>query len=142
MIPLVADASVILKWYLPERGKEEDWEKALELHGHLQSARAELHQPAHWLAEVAAVLARLSPETAEADLEDLHAMSLKVLDSSDVYVRAARLSLELRHHLFDTLYHAVAFSVPEAVLVTADDRYFRKARSRGRIARLKDFTLS
>jgi hypothetical protein len=30
-------------------------------------------------------------------------------------------------HLFDTLYHAVALSVPGAVLVTADRRYFAKA---------------
>lgn len=141
-MPVVADASVVLKWLLPEPGKERDWERALELHEHVKSVRVTLHQPVHWLAEVGAVLARLSPATVAADLRDLKTMELKVLDTIEVYVTAAALSTEFRHHLFDTLYHAVALNIDKAVLVTADDRYFRKARRRGRIVRLKDFSLA
>jgi hypothetical protein len=36
------------------------------------------------------------------------------------------------------LYHAVALHAPEATLVTADQRYFDKARSIGQILRLGD----
>ena len=45
----------------------------------------------------------------------------------DVYRQAAAFAQELDHHLFETLYHAVAVETG-AVLVTADERYWRKAR--------------
>ena len=35
------------------------------------------------------------------------------------------------NHLFDTLYHALAPSIPDAVLVIADRRYFDKAKRFG-----------
>ncbi len=49
------------------------------------------------------------------------------------------LARRLDHHLFDTIYHAVASSIPGAVLVTADRPYFAKARHLGHIAWLADF---
>ena len=49
------------------------------------------------------------------------------------------LSINLGQHLFDTLYHAVALDTPEAVLVTADQRYLRAAQRRGRICALRDW---
>lgn len=52
---------------------------------------------------------------------------------------AAVVSRQLDHHLFDTLYHAVALSIPGAVLVTADHRYFARAQPLGQIAWLADF---
>ncbi len=36
-------------------------------------------------------------------------------------------------------YHAAALSQPDAVLVTADERYFGKAAALGRIVRLRDW---
>ena len=44
-----------------------------------------------------------------------------------------------QHHLFDTLYHAVAMQNPDATLVTADRRYYDKARSEGQIIMLADW---
>jgi len=85
------------------------------------------------------VLARLSPATAVADLERLHAMELPVCDDSGVLRTACTLSINLGQHLFDTLYHAVALETPEAVLVTADQRYLRAAQRRGRICALRDW---
>ena len=41
-------------------------------------------------------------------------------------LRAAESAVDLNHHLFDTLYHALAPSTPGAVLVTTDRRYFQK----------------
>jgi predicted nucleic acid-binding protein len=49
------------------------------------------------------------------------------------------LALRYRHHLFDTLYHAVALHTPGAVLVTADERYYNKTRLEGQISVLADF---
>jgi predicted nucleic acid-binding protein len=54
--------------------------------------------------------------------------------------RSIEMVIDLGQHLFDTLYHAVALETPDAVLITADERYFRAARHAGRIARLRDWT--
>ncbi len=140
MMRIVADASVIIKWLLPERHDEPDWEKALGLLQGIKSEQIGLCQPPHWLAEVAAVVTRLSPATALADISDLYAMDVPVVQSAHVYMTACNLSRELDHHLFDTLYHAVALSLDGAVLVTADERYFKKASRRGRLALLREFS--
>ena len=57
-----------------------------------------------------------------------------------VYARALALAARHKHHLFDTLYHALALCTPGAQLVTADEAYWRKARSEGAMVRLADFT--
>ena len=135
---IVLDASVLVKVLLPEREGEADVGHALALWRRVGSGALSLRQPPHWLAEIAAVLARLSPATVLDDVRDLAAMQIPVLNTSSMYQTACRLALELDHHLFDTLYHAVALEA-EAVLVTADERYFDKAQARGRIVRLEDY---
>jgi len=50
-----------------------------------------------------------------------------------------RLSRQLGHHLFDTLYHAVAFE-EDTTLVIADERYYDKASVLGNIILLADFS--
>jgi predicted nucleic acid-binding protein len=96
-----------------------------------------VRQPPHWLAEVAAVMARLSPATLSADIRDLHALNFEVVDDVGVYQRAVRLAVELDQHVFDTLYHAVALESDRCTLITADRRYLRSAGARGRIAPLE-----
>lgn len=96
-------------------------------------------QPPHFLAEVAAVLIRESPDTASADLMDLIAVDWSVLEQASIYPDAMELSTELSHHLFDTLYHATARALEDGVLVTADRRYWRKAEPLGRVVLLRDF---
>jgi hypothetical protein len=49
------------------------------------------------------------------------------------------LSVELKQHLFDTYYHAVALETPDAILITSDTRYLRAARGKGRIVDLMDW---
>jgi predicted nucleic acid-binding protein len=51
---------------------------------------------------------------------------------------ACSLSIRLNHHLFDTLYHAVALHLG-ALLITADEQYFRKAKDIGNIKLLADY---
>jgi hypothetical protein len=48
------------------------------------------------------------------------------------------LAMELKQHLSDTFYHAVALETPDGILVTADDPYLRSARAKGRIMPLMD----
>lgn len=133
---IVADASVIVKWVLPERDDEADVEKALALLEQVKSGSVTLHQPPHWLAEVAGVLSRLSPATVLDDVADLYDMGCDVLATPDVYFTACELARDLNHHVFDTLYHAVALNLPDGVMVTADRQYYEKARKKGKIVLL------
>lgn len=141
MTRLVVDASVVVKWLLPHREGERDVARAVALFEGVRRRRVDLVQPAHWLAEVAAVLARLSPHTAVADVEDLLSMELEVEAGPEVYATAVQLACALPHHLFDTLYHAVALVTPGARLVTADERYHAKAHGQGSIVLLRDLEL-
>jgi predicted nucleic acid-binding protein len=93
----------------------------------------------HWLIEVPAVAARLSPQTAVQDVELLSAMQFPTSDDPNVLLRATALAIETDHHVFDTLYHAVALEHDDSILVTADDRYRRKAERYGMIAALADW---
>lgn len=72
----VLDASVIVKWLLCDPAREADTEHALALMDAVGNAEVQVLQPPHWLAEVLAVMARLSPFTLESDLADLYALQL------------------------------------------------------------------
>lgn len=60
-------------------------------------------QPPHFLTEVAAVLARKTPETTRENLLDLQLLYWESVESSAIHETTIDLSIELRHHLFDTL---------------------------------------
>lgn len=135
---LVVDASVAVKWVLPEPATESDGDRAAALLNAIRENRVELVQPPHWLAEVAAVISRLRPEVANQAVDLLHALELAVEEDAGIYKRASRIARQLDHHLFDTLYHALALE-RDAVLVTADDRYLRKAGALGGIVSLSDW---
>ncbi|HEV2700723.1 MAG TPA: type II toxin-antitoxin system VapC family toxin [Steroidobacteraceae bacterium] len=136
---VVLDASVILKWMLEDPAREADTEKAFTVLESVIGGELEILQPPHWLAEVAAVVCRLTPETAVRDVEMLAALEFPTSDDPNVMRRATQLALETNHHLFDTLYHAVALEYDDSILVTADDRYCTKAEHYGRIAALRDW---
>jgi predicted nucleic acid-binding protein len=69
-----------------------------------------------------------------------YAINCRTRAPTVAYTRAIALACQLDHHLFDTLYHAVALTIPGAVLVTADRRYFAKAQHLGQITWLADFS--
>lgn len=99
-------------------------------------------QPPHFLAEVSAVLAREKSARAQADIANLLNVEWRVSDSAAIYAKAISLAMTLNHHLFDTLYHAVALHEPDALLVTDDVRYYNKAKDAGRVALLENFLLA
>jgi len=138
---LVVDASVALKWFFQTRDDEPDSDLALAILAGVVEDRIQLLQPPHFISEVAAVLAREKPEQAPDDIADLLRIECAFADTLDTYATAIDLSIRCRHHLFDTLYHAVALSTPGAMLLTADRRYYDKACGLGRIVWLADFRL-
>ncbi|MEO7206623.1 MAG: type II toxin-antitoxin system VapC family toxin [Steroidobacteraceae bacterium] len=135
----VLDASVILKWLLEDAEREPDTDTAMAIVQAVIDGRAAILQPPHWLGEVAAVLARLTPETAIEDVELLTALQWPVTEDPQVMRRATQLAISTGGHLFDTLYHALALEHQDATLITADERYIGKAQSQGRIQRLADW---
>jgi hypothetical protein len=86
--------------------------------------KAEILQPTHWLAEVAAVLARLTPAATSHDVERLAAMEFSINDDPGVMQRATQMAIDSVQHVFDTLCYAVAIERDDARLVAADERYF------------------
>ena len=136
---LVVDASVALKWFLGARSDKAPAENAATILRAVGAGRVEMVQPPHFLAEVAAVLARELPATAGEDLLHLQSVGWDVAEWPWIYATAIDLSIRLRHHVFDTLYHATALRHQGATLVTADETYYGKARAEGGIVRLRDF---
>jgi len=138
----VADASVAVKWFIAGAGKnegEDHLDQARELLRASWRGEVDFLQPPHFLAEVAAVLARLKPGAAREDIRDLTQMDIHYAPATAAWATAIDLAVRLQHHLFDTLYHALALETPGAVLVTADRRYYDKAREIGRLVWLGDF---
>ena len=139
---VVADASVALKWFLFDSSVKDHSEIALSIFEAAVLGRIQLLQPVHFIAEVAAVLARSKPDEAQDDLLDLIAIERRTVESPMVYARAVALATHLKHHLFDTLYHALALETPGAIFVTADRSYFDKAQHLSQIAWLADFVVT
>jgi predicted nucleic acid-binding protein len=139
-VTVVLDASVIIKWLLQDPEREAGTDKATQLMEGVIKGEQSALQPTHWLVEVGAVLTRESPATAADDVVMLSALDLPVTDEPQVLRRGVELGMELKQHLFDTFYHAVALENEDSVLVTADQRYFRVAQVKGRIIDLMDWT--
>ena len=132
---VVVDASVAVKWVLPDPTVELDADQAAALLAKIRSGELLPLQPPHWLAEVAAVITRLHPRVARRAIELLDALELPITDEVEIFIRASAIAEQLRRHVFDTLYHAVALE-HGATLITADDDYLRKARKLGHAIRL------
>lgn len=137
---LVIDASVAVKWVFPDPAVEPHADRAVTLLERIRDGDVEVVQPSHWLLEVVAVVVRLRPAVAAPAIALLDALELRVWDDVAVLRRAAELADQLPHHLFDTLYHAVALE-QDAILVTADVRYARKAAGLGHLSLLQDLAL-
>jgi len=134
------DSSVIIKWIFPEKTEENHVPQALLLLRAIKQNTIKVLQPTHWLAETIAVIVRLQPEIAGESIDLLSAMEFPVINIPEVYQLACQLSERYEHHLFDTLYHAVALYSGNAQFVTADEKYYRKTYKQGAIVRLDEFS--
>lgn len=135
----VIDASVVIKWLLQNPERETETDKATRLMERVTNGEQPVLQPTHWVVEVGAVLARESPGTAVDDVGMLTALELPTTEDLPVLQRGVQLAIELKQHLFDTYYHGIALETPDCVLVTADERYLRAARTKGRIVSLTEW---
>jgi len=140
-VTLVIDASVATKWLFHNKPAEQDVKQALAILRTLQNEEADAIQPPHWLVEVLSVVAREAPAFVEEALDVLKGLELPISTGAQVYRRAAHLSNQLKHHMFDTLYHAIALE-HGAMLITADDIYFAKAFRLGNIKLLVNYVES
>lgn len=135
----VIDASVIVKWLLRDPQREAGTDKATQLMERVANGEQPVLQPTHWIVEVGAVLARESSGTAVDDVAMLAALELPTTDDPEVLRRGLELAMELKQHLFDTYYHGVALGTSECTLITADERYLRAARTKGKIVHLMEW---
>jgi len=142
MTAWVIDASVIIKWIVPNPQSEPFTPQALDILEHIQDSQITVSQPPHWLSEVSAVLARITPNKAEQAIGLLYAMEFPIFEDLETYTLACNMAIQSQQHVFDTLYHATALCQPQTTFVTADDRYYRQAERFGNIIRLKDFPLA
>jgi predicted nucleic acid-binding protein len=135
----VIDASVIVKWLLQDPQREAGTDKATQLMERVANGEQPVLQPIHWIVEVGAVLVRESSGTAVDDVGMLTALELPTTDDPEVLRRGLELAMELKQHLFDTYYHGVALGTSECTLITADERYLRAARTKGKIVHLMEW---
>jgi len=135
----VIDTSVAIKWFLPNKPEESHVNQAILILNLFFAGEVECYQPPHFFAEVIGVLIRLRPESAAENLTDLLNMDFYRVETPQSYTTACSLSVELKHHTFDTLFHAVALETSGATFITADEVYYRKARNLGQILLLQDF---
>ena len=136
---LVLDASVAIKWVIRDPAVETDVDKAIEVLRGIRERTIQAIEPAHWRIEILAVIARARPQRVALILGILASLPFEEAAASSCLRLAADISIRLNHHLFDTLYHAIALE-EGATLVTADETYFAKASAIGSVQRLADFT--
>jgi len=124
----VVDASVVLKWFLPEAGNVAA-DRLLE--GFL-NGRLTLHAPDLMPIETASALWRrsvvrkqLAPSDAKAIYQDLLTLPLNLYTSEPLASAAFALSIAHRHSAYDAVYCALAIEL-DCELVTADETLVAK----------------
>lgn len=135
---LAVNASVAIKWIIRDPHTEPDADKAVAILRAIRGHSVEALAPPHWTAEVLAVITRARPQRIPITFGILGSFPFEEVSGEVIYRRAASLSIDLNHHLFDTLNHAVALE-RDATLVTADERYFDKAAGLGSVMMLADW---
>jgi predicted nucleic acid-binding protein len=135
---VVPDASVILKWVLPSDA-EPDAAAALRLRDACAAGKLALRVPGLWLYEVGNILTRHFPAQALALLESLIGFGIPEGDTGEPWRKqAVVLVRKYRVTFYDAAYHALAL-VERGVFITADAKYFAKAKGAGAIKLLAEF---
>ena len=123
---VVPDASVLLKWVLPEE-REPYAAQAIAIRDAFIAGRIHLLVPSLWFYEVGNVLAAHYPDSAAERLAALAAFRLpEALPTSAWREQIIKLAADHGVTFYDASYHALA-AVLDGVFVTADEKYLRKA---------------
>lgn len=140
MMLVVPDASVILKWVL-QKGEEADSPVALRMLEYFLADRIEIRLPSLWRYEVGNILGMKTPHMASEAMETLLAYEFDEEALHREYCLAVlRLMREVRRiSFYDASYHVLALRA-KGTYVTADLDYMKKARRKGHIALLSDWS--
>lgn len=126
MIRYVVDASVGIKWFLPEIHSEAA--------SRLQFLKGSLHVPAFFNLELGSVLSKrirrdeLTPKEGEAILKELNNIPLQKHSDERLLKSAFALALQTKQSLYDCLYLALAETLNGHV-VTADRKFYSSLAS-------------
>ena len=100
---LVVDASIALKWFLPDREDEDHMAKAAAVADVIRRSGSVLFAPPHWMLEVIGVLARSEPQVVDHAIVVLSELRPVIVSTAGLLRRGANLSIAHKAHLFDTL---------------------------------------
>ena len=141
MVRLVADASVLLKWFLPAE-REAYADRADRLRQAHVDGTVTLCVPTLAEYELGNTLSRMKPrEDALADLVDLQALELRAEAMVGATLeRAFDLVSRFGVTFYDASYHALALELG-GTMVTADERYISRTAEVGGIIHIRDWTL-
>jgi len=135
----VLDASVVVKWFSGR--SEPDLEKALRLRGEILEGTCRVVVPSLLFYEVSNVLRYhpgFSPGDIESAVESLFDMGFALREPTAVSVgRAVELGFSFKVTVYDASYLALA-EIEGAPLVTADLRFYQRAKKSGWLTRLSD----
>lgn len=135
---VVLDSGVCMKWLLGKNQKTRTHKIAANLFNGVRRKELSLLEPPIWRAEIVAKMSRISPIRIDALIKRLTTIEARTDNSEECLRKAADLSIQLDHDLFDTLYHAVALN-HSIDLITANVRYYRKACGLGNIILLRNW---
>lgn len=124
-LQIVPDASIILKWVLPQES-EPYWKQAWLISQAFYNNEIDLLVPSLWVYEVGNVLTIKHPEVAKALLVNLANLHLPVSQPTSRLIELTT-TLVARHSVtfYDASYHALAMT-SDALFVTADEKFLRK----------------
>jgi predicted nucleic acid-binding protein len=134
---LVVDASVVLKWFVPER----DTDKAIKLRDWHIDGHLTLMAPDLLVYEVANAL-RYHPDITEAEIrEDVEALFMLDIDliqpSTEFIASTAEIARRQDISIYDSSYLTLA-NLASANLVTSDKKLQGKATGGGRVIMLQE----
>lgn len=128
---VIVDASVAVKWFVPEPGAEAA--------KNLFKRSTRMTAPSQVMVEVASAILRrmrdgtLSPYRTRQSLDEWMTMLseglVDITDNSDLFEQAVDLSYEIGHPLPDCLYLALSTRLG-AMLLTCDQKFHARAESR------------
>ena len=128
MKPLVIDASIAVKWFIPERGSIE----AIKL----LNSRTGLFAPDIIRAEVANTLWKLhtrrllTTDEASKIIENFASLPIEICSSDVLTAGAFEIAVAAGRTVYDSLYLALAIE-RNSVLITADQRFANALKNTG-----------
>ncbi len=135
---VIPDASVILKWVLPQNISPFQ-KQALAIRDASLTDQISLIVPPLWRYEVGNTLTRLVPDNALQLMVLCESVGLVEVKADDKWLEIAiDLVRQSKVSFYDAAYHALAV-VQSAVFVTADEKHVRKLKYSDHVCLLEDW---